>query len=486
MRAGDLHLTLEPGRKGPLYMQVAATILEAVRERRILPGVALPGVRDLADRLGVTVNTILAALRALQDQGWLTSQERSGFFVADPLPELGSPAGGPGGAPAGAAPGYDLPAHLQPITSAANVLMDLTDGLADSRLAPSLALGRAYQRGLKLKGPKLLGASDFKGLLRLREALAEHLKTQRAILAGPEQILILRSTTMTVGVVAQALVGPAGGAVAVENPGNPLVWEALRQAGAANLVALPVDEAGACAEALERSLDQGAVPPRLVVLTPQCQFPTGVGLSEARRAKFLELARRHRFAILELDPEFDYLPVLGSQRPLASVDAGQVIYAGSLSRILAPGIRVSYVVAPEPLAGLLARARQAVDWQGDPVQEWALAELILDGELQRQLLRVRKAAAERREALEDALRHALAATLDFDPGHGSMALWLRGAGRLADPAVFTLWIRACQSRGLKLRAGRHYDLEGRDRAATRLGFTGFTPEELQRAVALMS
>jgi DNA-binding transcriptional MocR family regulator len=99
---------------------------------------------------------------------------------------------------------------------------------------------------------------------------------------------------------------------------------------------------------------------------------------------------------------------------------------------------------------------------------------------------VRKAASERREALEDALRHALGATLAFDPGHGAMALWLTGAGRLADPVMFTIWIRACQSRGLKLRPGKHYDLEGKELAATRLGFTGFTPEELQHAVALMS
>jgi GntR family transcriptional regulator/MocR family aminotransferase len=482
MRAGDLRLSLEPGRKGPLYMQVAAVILAAVREGRILPGVALPGVRDLADRLGVTVNTILAALRELQDQGWLTSQERSGFFVADPLPD--SPPIPPGAMGAAPAPGYDLPAHLQPITSTANVLMDLTDGLADARLAPSLALGRAYQRGLKLKGPKLLGASDFKGLARLREAIGEHLKTQRAILAGPEQILILRSTSMAVAVVAQALVGPAGGAVAVENPGNPLVWETLRQAGAAPLVALPVDRDGVDVAALERFLDQGA-PPRLVVLTPQCHFPTGAALSEPRRSRLLELSRRHRFAILELDPEFDYLPAQGAQRPLASIDAGQVIYAGSLSRILAPGVRVAYVVAPEPLAGLLARARQHVDWQGDPVQEWALAELILEGELQRQLHRVRKAAAERREALEDALSHAMGPALAFD-AHGAMALWLRGAERLAQPDRFSLWVRACQMRGLKLRLGRHYDLEGRELAATRMGFTGFTPEELQRAVALMA
>ena len=484
MRAGELHLSLEPGASGPLYLQVAGCILQALRDGRLLPGMALPGVRNLADRLGVNINTILAALRELQAQGWLTSQERSGFFAADPLPRL------PGNATAqapgsGGAPGYDLPGHLHPITSTANVLMDLTDGLADPRLAPSQALGRAYQRGLKLKGPELLGAGDFMGVLRLRQALAEQLKTQRAILAGPEQILLLRSTSMAVGVVAQALVGPGGGGVAVENPGNPLIWETLRQAGVSPLIPLPVDDQGLDVDALERLLAQGGTPPRLLVLSPQCHFPTGVCLSGPRRARLLELSRRHRLPILELDPEFDYLPVQDAQAPLASQEPAQVIYVGSLSRILAPGIRVSYVVAPEPLAGLLARARQHVDWQGDPIQEWALAELILDGELQRQLHRVRRAALERREALEDALRHSLAELLQWQPGQGAMALWLKGAGRFQDPVHFTLWIRACQSRGLKLRTGKHYDLAGRELAATRLGFTSFSPEELQMAVALM-
>ena len=483
MRAGELHLSLEAGATGPLYLQVADSILRALREGRILPGVALPGVRNLADRLGVNINTILAALRELQAQGWLTSQERSGFFAADPLPRLPGP--GTGQATDGRAPGYDLPGHLHPITSTANVLMDLTDGLADPRMAPSQALGRAYQRGLKLKGPELLGSSDFMGVRRLREAVAEQLKTQRAILAGPEQILLLRSTSMAVAVVAQALVGPGGGAVAVENPGNPLIWETLRQAGVGPLLPLPVDGQGVDVEALEALLLRGGAPLRLVILAPQCHFPTGVSLSAPRRARLLELSRRHRFPILELDPEFDYLPVQDVQRPLASLEPGQVIYVGSLSRILAPGIRVSYVVAPESLAGLLARARQHVDWQGDPVQEWALAELILDGELTRQLHRVRKAAQERREALEDALAHTLSPLLEWTPGHGAMALWLTGAGRFQDPAHFTLWIRSCQSRGLKLRTGRHYDLAGREQAATRLGFTGFTPEELQMAVALM-
>ena len=151
MRANQLQLSLNE-EQGALYLQVAESVLNAIREKRILPGVALPGVRELAERLGVTVNTILAALRELQAQGWVVSRERSGFFIAEQLPEtLGRP---PRTARGG--PGFELPAHLSPISSMANVMLDLSEGTADARLAPAQALGRAYQRALKLKGPELL------------------------------------------------------------------------------------------------------------------------------------------------------------------------------------------------------------------------------------------------------------------------------------------------------------------------------------------
>ncbi len=100
------------------------------------------------------------------------------------------------------------------------------------------------------------------------------------------------------------------------------------------------------------------------------------------------------------------------------------------------------------------------------------------------MLRVRKPAKERREAREDALRHALGDRLAVHPG--GMALWLEGIGVLQDPASFSAWVSGCQTRGLRLRSGHFYDLEKKALAGTRLGFTAFTPEELQRAVALMS
>lgn len=480
LRAHELNLTLDPALAGPIYVRVAEAILVAVRAGQIRPGHALPGVRELADRVGVHRNTVLAALRELEEQGWVEARPRSGFFVADPLPERRvQEASGA----SSAAPGFDVPGTLRPITSTLNVTLDFSDGVADARLAPMEALAKAYPRALRLKGPALLQATEFMGHARLRKVLADHLAEQRALVRDPAQFLLIRSTSMAVNLVAQALIGHGDGDVAVENPGNPLVWDTLRQASGARLHGLPVDGGGLRVEALEALL--AATRLGLLVLTPQCHFPTGAALAQDRRERILALSREHRFAILELDPEYDYLeaPI----RPLAAQDTtGQVLYCGSLSRLIAPGVRLGFIVVPRLLADSFARARQRMDWQGDPVLEWAVSELFLEGEMARHLRRVRKACQDRREALFDALRFALPGRVAFDPAQEGMGLWLRGEGKLGDPARFDLWVKSCGLKGIKLRLGSYFDLEGRPAAATRLGFMAYTPEELQEAVPLMT
>ena len=479
MRARELNLSLQPGQAGPVYLRVAGAILEAIQSGRIQPGHALPGVRELAERLGVNRNTVLAALRELEAQGWIDARPRSGFFVVDPLPAGRSHA--PGG-PGSAQPGFDLPNTWKPITSTANVLMDMCDGVADARLAPMEALAKAYPRALRLKGPALLQASEFQGLERLRKMLATHLGEQRALVRDPSQILLIRSTSMAVMLVAQALIGPESGVVAVENPGHALVWETLRQGSSAPLRPVPVDAGGLQVEALEALLAETRV--ALLVLTPQCHFPTGVVLAPERRQRILALARQHRFAILELDGEYDYLTSPPS--PLAAEDTtGQVLYAGSLARLLAPGVRLSFLVVPQALAERFAKARQRLDWQGDPILEWAVSELFVDGEITRHVRRVHKACQDRREALMEALRFGLPDRLAFAQDRGGMGLWIRGVDQLADPERFQIWVRACGLNGIKFRPGSYFDLDGRNQAATRLGFMAHTPEELQNAVSLL-
>lgn len=478
----ELSLFLDPAGKGPLYQRVADAVVEAISTGRISPGEPLPGIREVAVRLGVHRNTVLAAMRDLEAQGWVEARPRCGFYVTGRGADPKAP-GLPLQAPS--ALGFDAPLGFNPITDARGLLMDFSDGVADSRLAPTEALAQGYLRALRLKGPELLQTTDFKGLPRLRNQLADHLAQRRGLRTTPDQLLVVRSTSMAVSLVAQTLLGPRGGVVAVEDPGHPGLWETLRQASGATLTPLPVDGQGLRIPELEALLRTGPI--ALLLLTPQCHYPTGAPLDGARRKRILGLAAEHRFAILEVDTEYDHLQgESGSHPPLASLDTtGQVLYVGSFSRTLAPGLRLGYLALPAPLADRFAKARQRMDWTGDALQEWVLSELMLDGEYRRHLRRLRKASLERRAALVDALRHAFAGRLRFQEDQGGMGLWLEGTGEWADPLRFETWVRSCGLSGLKLRPGSYFRFDGAPMAATRFGFTAFAPEELQQAVALL-
>lgn len=484
MRAHGLLLPLDPDSPDPRYLQLAGAVVAAIREGRLKAGETLPGTRELAEQLGIHRNTVLQAMRELQAQGWVVMRERAGVFVADPLPVL-TPRSAPTPPEPPRAPAFELPDRLDPLSTASTVKLDWSDGLADVRLAPTEAMARAYQRALRLKGPELLSSGEFQGQRRLREALAAHLGQQRALVVGAEQLLVTRGTPMSLSLVAQALLGSEGGAVAVEDPGLPLVRDTLRQASGASLHPVPVDGEGMDTDALARLA--ASVPLRLVVVSPQAQAPTGVALAPARRAALLALAQAHRFAILELDTEYDHLPGPAMPpRPLAAEDReGLVIYVGSLSRLLAPGLRLGFLAAPGALASRLAKARQRLDWQGDRVLEWALSELFLDGEVGRHLRKVRKATRERREALIEGLSGRFAESLGWKEGTGAMGLWVEGRGPLADAARMALWIQAAAILGIKLLPGRAFAFDGRPLAATRIGFTASEPEEIALGLDLL-
>ena len=192
---------------------------------------------------------------------------------------------------------------------------------------------------------------------------------------------------MALALVARALTRP-GDAIAVEHPGYRPAWEAFRIAGA-EIVPLRVDEHGVDVQALQRVIARRSI--RAVYVTPHHQYPTTVTLTVARRLALLQLAAQERFAIIEddYDHEFHYSgrPVL----PLASADAaGLVIYIGTLSKVLAPGLRLGFIVAPGDLIERLVAYRSFVDLQGDPVLESAVAELFEEGLIQRHVRKMRR------------------------------------------------------------------------------------------------
>lgn len=476
MRARDLNLHFAEDPDRPKYLQVAAALAEAIAQGRLAPGTALPGVRELARMLDLNRNTVLAALGELKAQGLVESREREGIFVRAGVAVAPVVAPGPP-----TRPGFDLPGRYGPPTEPVANLLDLSEPMADVRLAPAEALARAYPRALRQQGGGLLAKGDARGTRRLRDFLSAQLGETRGLLVDPERILITGGVRMGLALATQVLVGSGGGVVAVEDPLRPWIRELLRQAAPVDLVPVPVDAEGMEVEALAGLL-QGR-PPRMVLVSPACQDPSGAALPAERRRRLLQLARDQRFPVVELDLESAYSRGPSLPPPLAAEDpSGQVVHLGGFSRVVAPGFRLGYLTAAGELVAAFAKARQRLDWQGDRVLEWALADLMEEGEYGRHLRRLRRAAEERSGTLRGALAEELGGELVAATSELGMGFWIQGRGLLADPANFQRWLELALKRGCKAGPGQPWRLDGQPMAGTRLAFTAHQPAELKAAV----
>jgi GntR family transcriptional regulator/MocR family aminotransferase len=466
--------------KQPLFLQIARTLVDDICRGRLKPGDRLPGTRTLARSLGVNRITVLTAYDELAAEGWITVRPASGARVSDDLPER-LPRQTRGPAPRTTAPlaaGYDLPSapfvEYAP-ESPANGQLVFSSSAPDTRLLPIEPLARAYRRVLRRSGGQALSYGSAYGHDRLRAALASMLSTTRGLACAADQVFITRGSQMALSLVARALARP-GDVIAVENFGYRHAWEAFRQTGA-TLVPVPVDADGLDVGAFERLLATTRI--RAVYVTPHHQFPTLVALSAERRVRLLELARTHRIAIIEddYDHEFHYdgRPVL----PLASLDrAGQVIYVGTLSKVLAPGLRIGYVVGPADLLQRIEAHRKFIDIQGDHTVEAAVAELVDEGEVQRHVRRVRRHYQRRRDLLADLLQTSLGGVVTFAVPAGGIALWARVASGIDVDA----WAARAAAGGIFFQTGRWFAFDRRPRPFARLGFASLNEAELRVAV----
>ncbi|MBK7395354.1 MAG: PLP-dependent aminotransferase family protein [Myxococcales bacterium] len=460
-------LSLDESGDLPLFLRIARAVRDDVRRGRLLPGAALPGSRTLATQLGVHRNTVLAAFRELAAEGWIETRPAGGTYVSGDIPrELPRRL-----AKAATRAGFSLPAapSPRPPEPPPNTFV-LAAGTPDLRLVPRDLVARAYRRALR-SAP--LGYVPPEGHPRLRTALTEMLAELRGLTFDRDALLVTRGAQAALDLTARVLLdGHPGAAVAVEALGYRPAWQAFRAAGA-RLVPVPVDEHGLAVDALAEI--EGL---RAVYLTPHHQYPTTVTLSPARRLALLALARARRFAIVEDDYDFEFhyegRPVL----PLASDDqSGNVIYVGTLAKILAPALRLGFLAGPAPFVAHATALRIAIDRQGDPALELAVAELLEDGELQRHVRRVRRAYRERRDALLAALDRHLEGTLVARKPPGGMAAWAEVRGVDAETLV-----AAAAREGVSFLPGRAYAFDGRARPFVRLGYASLDPSELDEAM----
>ena len=479
-------LVIDVDRKAalPPFLQIARSLAGDVERGRLRPGHRLPGSRRLAASLGVHRNTVLAALAELVAEGWLETAPGRGTFVARSIVPAHGRARSRRVRPRTQVPSRapfalsEAPAAYRPPILPRGTL-NLSSGAPDVRLVPARVIGRAYRRVLALRGADLLAYGDPEGHPALRAALASMLASTRGLSVGPEDVLVTRGSQMALTLVARALVHP-GDVVAVEDLGYRPAWEAFRAAGA-TVVPVPLDREGLDVDALARLASQ--TPLRAVYLTPHHQYPTTVTLKAARRLALLALAQSRRIAIVEddYDHEFQYdgRPVL----PLASSDhAGLVVYVGTLSKVLAPGLRIGYVVASSAVLQSLGAIRSLLDIQGDLATEAAVATLFEDGELQRHVARVRRVYADRREILASSLKRTFGDGVEFTAAPGGMALWVR----LRMAVDVEAWARRSVEHGVSWYTGRRYAFDGRPRPFARLSFAWLDERELPEAVRRMA
>lgn len=467
----------------PTYLQLSRALADHIRSGKLPAGTRLPGSRSLAEQLGLHRNTVLKAFEELSSEGWLEMRSARGTYVSASIPDE-HVAPHP---PKQVSPfPFPLPkAELLGLSDdqSPSKCLQLFGGATDLRLLPSTAIARAYRRSLR-NAPRLLGYGSPYGSLALRTELCKLLRTTRGVAVEPERLLITRGSQMGIYLAAAAMLQPRD-VVVVEGLGYPPAWQALRCTGA-TLVPCPIDASGLDTERLARICEQQRRkrrPVRAVYLTPHHQYPTTVSLAPGRRMTLVNLAAQFGFVVIEddYDHEFHYdgRPTL----PLASMfPENSIAYVGTFSKVLAPGFRLGFLAAPEPVLERAVNLRLYIDRQGDSATEAALAELLEDGEVSRHIRKTRLIYQQRRDHCVAALQRTFGERLEFSVPTGGMALWLRCK---RGPSA-TAWLEQARRLGVEFQRGAPFSRRPLADSYVRLGFASATIDEMASAVSRLS
>ncbi|MCN9244247.1 PLP-dependent aminotransferase family protein [Streptomyces sp. RY43-2] len=367
-------LLLEPTGPG-LRKGLTNALREAVRSGRLAPGTRLPSSRSLAVDLGIARNTVAEAYGDLVAEGWLSARQGSGTRVA----ERTSP--GPKAAPAPRPRKRSRPVY------------DLVPGTPDLSSFPRAEWLKAARRALAVAPNDAFGYGDPRGRVELRTALAQYLSRARGVRADPDRILVCAGISHGLKILGAALQARGVRTIAVESFGLDVHYDQLAATGL-RTDPLPFDERATRTDALT---DQAAV-----LLTPAHQFPMGVPLHPDRRAAVVDWARRTGGLVLEddYDGEFRY-----DRQPvgaLQGLDPDHVVYLGTASKSLAPGLRLGWMVLPPGLAEEAVAAKGEADTCGS-MDQLTLAEFLTSGAYDRHVRAARLRYRRRRDALTEAL-----------------------------------------------------------------------------------
>jgi GntR family transcriptional regulator / MocR family aminotransferase len=360
----------------PLHEQLERSLREDIRSGRLPGGARMPSTRGLAAELGVSRGVVTEAYGQLASEGYLNTRQGAPVRVTTAVRASISRA----------------PAH----SLLESFAYDFHPGLPDLAGFPRDGWLRSLRTALHASPHSALGYGDPRGVPELREALGDYLGRVRGAAADPEQMLICTGFTQGFSLICRTLIGQGVRAIALEDPGWHPHKLIVEQAGI-EIVPIPVDDQGLRVDRLERSEAD------VVVVTPAHQFPSGAVLSPQRRAALAEWAERGERLIVEDDYDGELRYDGGAVGALQGLAPERVLYCGSASKRLAPGMRLGWLLMPPWLGWQLVAAKAVEDSGSEIVEQLALCDFIVRGELDRHLRRMRRQYSSRRDALLQAL-----------------------------------------------------------------------------------
>jgi len=377
---GDfLQLNAAEAPPGGIATWLTDALRAAIGDGRLTTGDRLPPSRGMAAGLGVSRGVVVEAYQRLVDEGLAVAEGARGTRVA-------------------AVP-RQVPATAPPTVEHRSDRADLSPGLPDLSAVPRAAWLRCTRAVLAEVPAADLGYGDPQGHPRLRAELARWLSRSRGVRATAEDVVVVAGVAQALALTAQVLVDRGHRDIAVEDPGSQGTREELERWGLRTRP-VPVDGDGMDVDAL------AATGAGVALLTPAHQFPTGVVLSPERRRALIGWGRLDRFVVeddYDAEHRYDRAPVPALQ----GLGPDRVVYAGSVSKTLAPGLRLGWVVAPATLCAALTRAKYMADLGNPVLDQLVFARFLASGEFERHLRRVRIRQRARRDAMLGALREHL-------------------------------------------------------------------------------
>jgi 2-aminoadipate transaminase len=480
-RSNDLMVGIQLDRSSekPLYLQLASSIRDRILEGSFGDAQKLPSTRDASESLGVHRATVVEAYRHLREQGWVRSGVGSGTYVvrrgeggpSDPsLPNSSFWSSRMG----------DLPRaeSARALHAAPAGVIRLTSPTADPAGFPMPEFRAALEIVFEREGAGCLDYGPPDGYAPLRERIASRLSRQ-GVSVDPARVILVNGSQQGLELIMRLLV-PQGRTLLIEEPTYNL---ALRAARALKLPVrgIPLDEEGLRLDALDRALDDVAA--GMLYTMPVFQNPTGLTLSRDRRSRLLKTAAEHGLPIVEdhFDAELDYR---GDAPPplLAEGSPPNVVLLGTFSKILFPGLRVGWLVVPEPLIGPLSEMKVCADLSSGLLTQMALAEFCRMGALDDHLERIRKRNASRLQAMLAALDENMPKGSRWTRPSGGMTLWLwlpRGldSETIADEAL---------AGGVTVTPGTAFHSGGGGRDGLRLCYIRENEERIREGIRLLA